>query len=150
MALSSSTPPFGAGLPLTSEQASSQLSETGAVRVSLPNPFPFYGKVTSVVDVDEDGFILMNPCLNPPFCANINFQTLNLLYKDLWWKVIAPGPAAEPSAVDELAETGLQAHVYTANFASDWVIISLQGTANYNPPGAQGDFAESRHAPHAV
>ena len=121
-------------------QDAGQMSEAVPVRINLPNPFPFFGKQTSTVDVDEDGFILMNPCLNPPFCASLDFQSLNLLYKDLWWKVIAPGP----SGPEEVNETGMQAHVYTANFAFEWVIISLQGIANYNPPGALGDFAPRR------
>ena len=81
--------------------------------------------------------------LQPPVLFQ-STEFLNLLYTDLWWYYIAPGPHEEPPECEEPTEDGLQAHVYTANFGFEWFILSLQGTANYNPPGSPGDFGYAR------
>ena len=122
-------------------QDAGQLSETTNLRVDMPNPFPYYGDDTSVVAVSADGIIDMDPCFNPPFCPALNAEFLNLLNTDLRWRYVAPGPNDEPAAADEAAETGLQVHAYTANFAFEWFIISTQGIANYQAPGNPEDAA---------
>lgn len=130
-------------------QNAGQLPSNTALRVNLPLPFTFYGDTTSTVDVYEDGFIRMNPCLlaNPQFCSVLNFQFLNLLYTDLRWDFITPGPNDPPSAetIQSPDVTGPQVWVYTANLGGEWVIISTQGTANYAPPGSPGDYAPRRY-----
>ena len=114
-------------------------------RVSLATPFLFYGLETSLVDVYEDGYILMNPCLvDPQFC--FSNQYLEILDTDLKW-YYEPFPPArsdsdEAAPADDRATTacglpvhyGPQVHVFTANFAFEWIIISTEGLAEY--PGA--------------
>ena len=122
-------------------QDAGQLSTANDLLVDLPNPFPFYGKDTSQVAVSENGFIRMNPCLNPQFCSSLTYQYLNLLYTDLHWRYISPGPS-EVTAGDSAAdEYGLQVHAYKANFGFEWFILSTQGIANYQAPGYPEDAA---------
>ena len=106
----------------------------------MPNPFPFYGDNTTTVDVYEDGFIRMNPCLvAEPFCPSFGWQYLNLLERDLQWRYIEPGPRAAEEQIDD-DETGPQVHIYTVNFAFEWFIISTQGIADYDPAQQGFDF----------
>lgn len=128
-------------------QNAGQLPTNTALRVNLPLPFTFYGATTSTVDVYEDGYIRMNPCLaaNPQFCPTLNYQFLNLLYTDLRWYFITPGPNDTPAEIQSPEVAGNQVWVYTANLGNEWVIISTQGTANYAPPGSPGDFAPRRY-----
>ena len=68
-----------------------QLSSGSPTRLTLPQPFSFYGAQTSTVDVYEDGYVRMNPCLgNPAFCSLFR-QYANILDKDLVWAYVNPG-----------------------------------------------------------
>src|SRR5690606_16292771 len=59
---------------------------TGPLRINLDTPFSFYGDATSVVDVSEDGYIVMNPCLvNPQFCPDLSTQYISVLDTNLEW-----------------------------------------------------------------
>ena len=122
-------------------QDAGQLYSTAPTRIQMPNPFPFYGDNTTTVDVYEDGFIRMNPCLvAEPFCPSFGWQYLNLLERDLEWRAIAPGPRSPEGLSPADDETGPQVHVYTVNFASEWFIISTQGIADYDPNPQGFDF----------
>lgn len=123
-------------------QDAGQLQNDKPVRVKLSKPFSFYGEATDTVDVDRNGYITMDPCLsaNPDFCPNLFYQYLQLLETELKWYYKTGGPNVVPAGSDGTDETGLQAHVWTANLGSDWIIISLEGTANYAPIGSPGDF----------
>ena len=121
-------------------QDAGQLYTDFPVRVEMANPFPFFGNETTTVDVYEDGFIRMNPCLvNPQFCPSFGWQYLNILERDLQWRFIQPGPNLTGESPDT-NPTGPQVHVYTANFGFEWVIISTQGTADYDPSPGGFDF----------
>jgi hypothetical protein len=125
-------------------QNAGQLFPGTPVRVNLPFPFNYYGSNRSVIDVYEDGYIQMNPCLsaNPDLCPVLSFQYLELLDTDLVWRFIAPGPNTDaPPGTQSPEATGPQVWVYTGNIANEWLIISTQGIANYAPPGSPGDFA---------
>jgi hypothetical protein len=100
----------------------------------MSDPFPFFGDNTTTVDVYEDGFIRMNPCLVPnPFCPSFGWQYLNLLERDLEWRAIEPGPRSPEGQSPADDETGPQVHVYTVRFDFQWFIISTQGIADYDP-----------------
>ena len=103
-------------------------------RINLATPFSFYGSETSVVDVSEDGWTLMNPCLSadPNFCQFLFNQYLEILDTDLKWDYIPYPPNYQPDSTDSTDEYGPQVHVYTANYAFEWIIISTEGIANYN------------------
>ena len=109
------------------------------LRVTLDTPFSFYGAETSVVDVSEDGYILMNPCLvDPQFCQFLFNQYVELLDTDLKWVYINKPPSIPPdlqpaeATACGLPDTwGPQVHVYYANFAFEWIIISTEGWADY-------------------
>ncbi|MCZ2115618.1 MAG: hypothetical protein LC131_17575 [Anaerolineae bacterium] len=107
-----------------------------SLRVNLDTPFSFYGDKTSVVDVSEDGYIVMNPCLSSPqFCPILSTQYVAPLDTDLTWIYISRPPAIVRSAqagACGLPDTwGPQVHVYYANFAFEWIILSTEGWANY-------------------
>ncbi|MFO7661267.1 MAG: hypothetical protein R6X18_01610 [Chloroflexota bacterium] len=134
--------------PADLSQLAGQLPTNTALRVTLPLEVSFYGDKTKTVDVYEDGYIRMNPCLlaNPQFCPSLNFQFMNLLYTDLRWYFITPGPNdPSPAGVQAPDESGNQVWVYTANLGNEWVILTTEGTANYAPPGSPGDFALRRY-----
>ncbi|HRQ13209.1 MAG TPA: hypothetical protein PK205_07880 [Promineifilum sp.] len=106
--------------------------------VKLDTPFPFYGVETSVVDVSEDGYIVMNPCLvDPQFCQFLFTQYVELLDTDLSWVYINKPPSLPPNAPAATNACGLpdtwgpQVRVYYANFAFEWMILSTEGWANY-------------------
>lgn len=108
------------------------------LRVNLDTPFSFYGSETSVVDVSEDGYIVMNPCLvDPQFCQFIFTQYVELLDTDLKWVYINRPPANQPAQPSQPTACGLpdtwgpQVRVYYANFAFEWIILSTEGWADY-------------------
>ncbi|MBP6015534.1 MAG: hypothetical protein KA586_02355 [Candidatus Promineofilum sp.] len=109
------------------------------LRINLDTPFSFYGAETSVVDVSEDGYISMNPCLvDPQFCDFIFSQYLELLDTDLEWVYVDKPPAIPPDLQPGQATAcglpnswGPQVRVYYANFAFEWIIISTEGQADY-------------------
>lgn len=108
------------------------------LRVNLETPFPFYGEETSVVDVSEDGYIVMNPCLvNPQFCQLLFTQYVELLDTDLKWIYVPKPPSLQANAPAEPTACGLpntwgpQVRVYYANYAFEWMILSTEGWANY-------------------
>ncbi len=105
------------------------------LRVNLDTPFPFYGAETSVVDVSEDGYIVMNPCLvDPQFCQFLFTQYVEPLDTDLNWVYVPKPPAIQPAQATAcgLPDTwGPQVHLYYANFAFEWMILSTEGWANY-------------------
>jgi hypothetical protein len=116
-------------------QDAGQLSSTPK-RLTLPNTFSFYGNNITTVDVSEDGYILMTPCLvNPQFCSFLFDQYLNLLDTDMKWDYIPYPPNDQPQDGGDPAAPaayGPQVRVYTANFGiNEWHIISTQGTAWY-------------------
>lgn len=113
-------------------QDAGQLSINTPLRINLPNAFNFYGDDTSVVDVDQDGYITMTPCLvDPQFCP-LSYQYLYLLSTDLVWDFIPFPPNFQAAGSQAPDEYGPQVHVYTANFGIDeWFIISTQGIADY-------------------
>ena len=122
-------------------QDAGQLYSNAPTRIQMPNAFPFYGDNTTTVDVYEDGFIRMNPCLvADPFCPSFGWQYLNLLERDLQWRAIEPGPRSPEGQSPADDETGPQVHVYTVNFAFEWFIISTQGIADYDPNPQGFDF----------
>ncbi len=113
---------------------------TNGLVLNLPNSFDFYGDDTTVVEVSQDGYIEMDPCLNPnpDFCPNLSRQYLSLLDTDLVWQFIQPPPARQSGANSHLAACGIpnhygtQVHVFTGNLGIDeWHIISTQGVADY-------------------
>lgn len=110
-----------------------QLYET-PMRLTLDTPVPFYGDERSVVDVSEDGYINMNPCLsaNPDFCPVFADQYASILDTDLKWAFVDKPPGRLGGETRGTEEIGPQVHVYTANFAFEWIIISTEGIANYN------------------
>jgi hypothetical protein len=106
------------------------------LRVNLDTPFPFYGTERSVVDVSEDGYVVMNPCqVNPQFC--LSYQYAELLDMDLNWVYVPKPPAIAPAAPAEATACGLpdtwgpQVRLYYANFGFEWMILSTEGWANY-------------------
>jgi hypothetical protein len=102
------------------------------LRITLDEPFNFFGDTTSVVDVSEDGFIVVNPCLvDPQFCPALSTQFINILDTDLNWVYINPPPNRETTACGLPDTWGPQVRVYTAKYASQWTIISTVGLANY-------------------
>nr|HMT19666.1 hypothetical protein [Promineifilum sp.] len=108
------------------------------LRVNLDTPFSFYGEETSVVDVSEDGYIVMNPCLvNPQFCQFTFTQYVELLDMDLNWVYVPKPPALAPATPAQTTTCGLpdtwgpQVRTYYANFAFEWIILSTEGWANY-------------------
>jgi hypothetical protein len=113
---------------------------TNGLVLDLPNSFDFYGSDTTVVEVSQDGYIEMDPCLNPnpDLCPVLSSQYLELLDTDLVWDFI-PFPPNRPSPANaQLAPCGIpdhygsQVHVFTGNLGIDeWHIISTQGVANY-------------------
>ena len=106
------------------------------LRVNLDTPFPFYGTERSVVDVSEDGYVVMNPCqVNPQFC--LSYQYAELLDTDLNWVYVPKPPAIAPAEPAEATACGLpdtwgpQVRLYYANFGFEWMILSTEGWANY-------------------
>ncbi|MBX7251487.1 MAG: hypothetical protein K1X50_05835 [Candidatus Promineofilum sp.] len=117
-------------------QDAGQLSKNAQLRVNLPQPFNFYGDATSVVDVDQNGYIEMNPCLvDPQFCSDLFTQYLQILEADpaLQWDFIPFPPNRNDDGPDTPDEYGYQVHVYTANYAFEWFIISTEGLGYYGP-----------------
>ena len=108
-----------------------QLASATPVRVNLPQQFNVFGVSTGTMDVYEDGYIHLSPCLgNPELCPFFS-QYANVLNKDLVWTDVIPGPnaAAAPTQSDE---NGPQVHVYQGGLGIDeWHIISTEGLANY-------------------
>ena len=103
-------------------------------RVNLSQPFPFYGSETSVVDVDQDGYIVMTPCLTNPDLCSLQFnQYLELLDTDLVWDYVPEPPHRPADGPASATEYGPQVHVYTANYGFEWIIISTEGIADYGP-----------------
>src|SRR5690606_35376889 len=85
-----------------------------------------------VVDVSEDGYIHMNPCLgNPDFCPFLSSQYVSPLDTDLKWVYINPPPAREALACGLANQYFKQVRVYTAKLASQWTIITTAGLADY-------------------
>lgn len=114
-----------------------QLNPVVPIRVNLPQSFDFYGDTTQTVDVYDDGYILMNPCLvNPQFCLLGFDQYLDILHTNLEWAYIDPGPRAVVVSPAAIAETGYQVHVYHGG-VGEWYVISTEGQANYG----NGDLA---------
>lgn len=109
-----------------------QLNPTPPIRITLSQPFNFYGDARDVVDVYEDGYIHVNPCtVNPQFCLFGFEQYLDILRTNLTWDYIPFPPRATvaPSAVNEY---GPQVHVYHGGLVDDqWYIISTEGQGNY-------------------
>ncbi len=113
-----------------------QLYPSPPLRLNLPQPVSFYGVETSTIDVSEDGFLRMNPCLsNPVFCTLFR-EYANVLNKDLAWTYIDPGPRTADEMTtalpQEVSETGPQVHVYHGGLVDDqWYIISTEGQGYY-------------------
>ncbi len=120
-------------MPRDLAQDAGQLDESHPLTVNLPHPVSLYGYSTSAVNVYEDGFLRGLPCLNPAFCSG-----LNLLYKDLQWRYIAQGPHRPTTEAAD--EYGLQVHAYMTDYDFQWLIISTEGTADYNPDPQVGDY----------
>ncbi|MCB9159626.1 MAG: hypothetical protein H6644_07190 [Caldilineaceae bacterium] len=119
----------------------------GDKRITLPNPFSFYGETTDTMDVSPQGVIRADPCVyaNPEFCPILSStKHIDVLNGNLQWSYIAFPPRAAAAATDApdtgagTDEYGTQVHLYTANFGIDeWFIISTQGTGYYGV----GDYA---------
>ncbi len=117
-------------------QDAGQLGKDKPLRVNLPQPFNFYGDATSVVDVDQNGYIVMNPCLvDPQFCSYLFTQYLQILESEppLQWDYIPFPPHRPGEGPASPNEYGYQVHVYTANYGFEWFIISTEGLGNYGP-----------------
>ena len=113
------------------------LGPTAPLRITLPRPFNFYGDDREVVDVYDDGYIHMNPCLvNPQFCLFGFDQYLDILRANLVWNYIPFPPRVVAASPDETQQYGYQVRVYTGGL-DDWYIISTDGDADYG----NGDIA---------
>jgi len=121
---------------------------SGSKPVNLDTPFSFYGEETSTVNVSEDGYIHMNPCLINPDLCTIGFEKyIEILDTNLVWYYDPFPPnrvAGETAATqDDKAKDacglpehhGSQVHIFTANFAFEWIIISTEGLADYGAAG---------------
>ena len=120
-------------------QDAGQLGKDHPLRVNLPQSFDFYGDATSVVDVDQNGYIVMNPCLiDPQFCSYLFTQYLQILESEppLQWDYIPFPPHRPGEGPASPNEYGYQVHVYTANYGFEWFIISTEGVAWYPGSGA--------------
>lgn len=118
-------------MPIDLLQDAGQLYSTSPTRLTLPRPFSIYGSSTSLVDVYEDGYILMDPCTaDPQFCLPFYHYT-SILERDLAW-AFDSSPSAAAAAPAAVSELGPQVHVYQGGLGIDeWHIISTEGMANY-------------------
>ncbi|MEZ4556395.1 MAG: hypothetical protein R3A10_03565 [Caldilineaceae bacterium] len=77
----------------------------GDKRLTLPNPFSFYGETTDTMDVSPQGVIRADPCTfaNPAFCPIIaSTKHIDVLNGNMQWSYIAipPGPSAATDTPD--------------------------------------------------
>lgn len=136
-------------------QGEGQVPDTGYLIYTMPNAFNFYGSNMTSVGVSQDGLLEFNPCTGqtcPIIVLNRFF--LDILNSDLQWNYIPFPPRAAAtdaiSATTALSATvesaaaaapdpncaklftanppyGPQVCVFSANFAFEWHIVSVQG-----------------------
>ncbi|MEZ4716071.1 MAG: hypothetical protein R2851_08280 [Caldilineaceae bacterium] len=114
----------------------------GDKRLTLPNPFSFYGETTDTMDVSPQGVIRADPCTfaNPAFCPIIaSTKHIDVLNGNMQWSYIAIPP--EPPRPPRIRPTLARARTNTARRSISTPPTSASTNGSSSRPRARGSTA---------